>query len=88
MGPDGHGIGCCVILNSGCMSHGLIGAATSGLSKALCMTLSVIVAPLKETEPMDFRKAWYALDVSSIEPLRWEILTVLNASVTKYFWVS
>ena len=70
------------------MSHGLIGAATTGLSKALCMTLSVIIAPLNEFEPMDFREAWYALDVSSIEPLQWDILTVLNSSVTNHYWVS
>ena len=87
-GPDGFGIGVHCVLNSGSMSHGNVGDKSHGLSKGICMSIALIVAPLKESEPMDFSKAFYTLDVSSIAPLKLDVLRILNLAVSKNFWVS
>ena len=85
---NGYGIGPCVILNSGCMSHGSIGGNNTGLSKALCMALVLLIRPLNENQPIDFSAAWYALNVSDLTVLHLDILRLLNSGVTKHFWVS
>ena len=87
-GADGFGIGVHCTLNSGCMSHGNVGDGTHGLSKGICMSAALLIAPLKEEVPMDFSKAFYMVDVSSITPLRLDVLRILNLAVTKNFWVS
>ena len=70
------------------MSHGNVGGDTTGLSKALCMALVLLICPLKEDQPIDFSKAWFPLDVSKLSNMQLELLQILNASVTKHFWVS
>ena len=70
------------------MSHGSIGGGTRGLSKGLVMALVLLVNPLREDQPLDFSEAWYALDVGSLSHLHFEILRLLNAGVSKHFWVS
>ena len=70
------------------MSHGTIGSGTRGLSKGLVMALTVLINPLTEEIALDFSEAWYALDVGSLSHLHVEILRLLNAGVTKHFWVS
>ena len=70
------------------MSHGAIGGGTRGLSKGLVMALVVLVNPLTENQPLNFKEAWYALDVGSLSHLHAEILRLLNAGATKHFWVS
>ena len=70
------------------MSHGVVGRGSTGLSKALVMALVLFIRPLIENEPLNFKEAWYALDVSSISAMQLEILKVLNQGVTKHFWVS
>ena len=70
------------------MSHGTVGVGTRGLSKGLVMALVLLIRPLTEDQPLDFRKAWYTLDLGAIAPLHFQILNVLNNSVTKHFWVS
>ena len=88
MSKDGHGVGSCICLNSGCMSHGDIGSKTSGLSKAMSMMLSVLICPEKYNKPMDFSLAFYTVDVSDIPRRHLEILWFLNNAVTKHYWVS
>ena len=85
---NGYGIGSYVILNSGCMSHGVIGRGSNGLSKALCMAVVLFVRPLTENDPLDFTEAWYALNVGEMNYLQIEIISLLNRGVTKHFWVS
>ena len=85
---SGFGLGTCVILNSGSMSHGLIGGENTGLSKGLVMSLVVLINPLTDDKPLDFSLPWYACDVSNLNHLQLEILSILNSSVEKYFWVS
>ena len=87
-GANGHGLGQCIVLNSGCMSHGTIGSGTRGLSKGLVMALVVLIKPLTGDQPLNFREAWHALDVGSLSHLHAEILRILNAGATKHFWVS
>ena len=70
------------------MSHGSVGGANTGLSKALCMALVLLIRPLKEDQSIDFSKAWFPLDVSKLSNMQLELLQILNSSVTKHFWVS
>ena len=85
---SGFGLGQCIILNSGCMSHGNVGGTNTGLSKGLVMSLVVLINPLTDREPLDFSKPWYACDVSKLNHLQLEILSILSSSVDRYFWVS
>ena len=86
-GLDGYGVGTCTIINTGCMSHGNLGDETHGLSKAIAMGLVLIVCPLKESEPMDFEEAWYAIDMRNIKTHHSTILSLLNYAVSQNFWV-
>ena len=70
------------------MSHGSIGGESTGLSKALCMALVLLIRPLKEKEIIDFSAAWFALNVTDMKFMHLEILKLLNSGVTKHFWVS
>ena len=85
---QGYGLGSCLSLNSGCMSHGTIGSKSSGLSKALTMVLSLLICPLKVEEDMDFSKAWFTADLAKLPVRNLEILWFLDRAVTKHFWVS
>ena len=76
------------MLNSGKMSHGTLGGQNIGLSKALVMSLTLLMRPLTDSIPLDFSEAWFPLDVSTLNHLHLDILRILNASVTKHFWVS
>ena len=76
------------MLNSGKMSHGTLGGQNIGLSKSLVMSLSLLMRPLTDAIPLNFSDAWFALDVSNLNHLQLDILRILNASVTKHFWVS
>lgn len=69
------------------MSHGSIGGETTGLSKGLCMALVLLIRPLKENQPMDFSAAWFALNTGDIKHMHLDILRILNAGVSKHFWV-
>ena len=70
------------------MSHGCVGGDTTGLSKALCMALVLFISPLTEDQPLNFAEAWFALNVSNLPAKRLELLCLLNAGVTRHFWVS
>ena len=87
VGADGFGLGTHLSLNSGCMSHGNIGGST-GLSKALVMSLVLFIKPLKEDQQMDFSKAWYPMDVCNIKPLHLDLLHYLSLGADRHFWVS
>ena len=87
-GPEGFGVGTCVILNTGTMSHGSTVGPTTGLSKALAMGLVLVVCPSKEDITLDFKDAWFACDVSRMQPLHLNILQLLDCAVTSNFWVS
>ena len=88
MNSQGYAVGTHLSLNSGCMSHGNIGSKTGGLSKALIMTVCLLVCPLNLDKDMDFSKAWYACDVSNLPRFGLEILWFLNRAVSRHFWVS
>ena len=70
------------------MSHGSTVGPTTGLSKALAMGLVLIICPSKEDVTMDFRNAWFACDVSHMQPIHLNILQLLDCAVTQNFWVS
>ena len=70
------------------MSHGTLGTPSHGRSKALAMGLVLIICPLKEDEPMNFRHAWYAANMMDLKPLHSTLLTLLNQAVSQNFWVS
>ena len=88
MNDQGFGVGSCLTLNSGCMTHGTIGSKTSGLSKALTMAVCLLVCPLDIKDDMNFTNAWYAANIANLPRRGLEILWFLDRAVTKYFWVS
>ena len=85
---DGFGVGTAVILNSGCMTHSSVFSPNGGLSKSLCMSIAVILTPLKYSQPMDFSKPWYATSIEKMGYLHLDVLKVLQEACTKHFWVS
>ena len=87
-GLDGFGVGTCIIYNTGCMSHGSVEDEAHGLSKAIAMGLVLIICPLTEDEPRNFKEAWFACDISNLQPLHVKLLLLLDAAVTQHFWVS
>ena len=86
-GPDGFGVGTFLLLNTGRMSHGSVGGATTGLSKAISMGLVLIICPSKENETLNFKYAWFACDVARMQPLHLNLLQLLDIAVTQNFWV-
>ena len=88
MNQQGYGLGTHLTLNTGCMSHGTHGSKTSGMSKALAMTLCLLICPLKEDKDMNFMAAWYPACVANLPKRNLEILWYLDLAVTKHFWVS
>ena len=70
------------------MSHGSTGGKNTGLSKSLVMALVMLLSPSMDNQPLNFSAAWYPLDISSMNHLQLDLLSILSRSVTKYFWVS
>ena len=75
-------------LNTGCMTHGTIGSGTSGMSKALAMSLCLLICPLNMDQDMNFSAAWYPACLANLPKRNLEILWYLDLAVTKHYWVS
>lgn len=85
---DGYFAGSNLILNTGRMTTSNLTSEMRGSSKALNMSIHLIVCPEKLPLPMAYNRAWTPLNVSKIQRRYVPIVQVLARKLDALFWVS
>ena len=75
-----------MLLNSGLASHG--GGENKGLSKAACMTITLVTCPSQYGVALNWTQAWTPIDMKQYQIHLRPILIALAKSLDHWFWVS
>ena len=80
--------GSCICFNGGRMNHSKLLSENGGLSKALVMSLTLMVAPENINTPMNYWECWSPLDMRRVYVRFIPLISALCESLTFHFWVS
>ena len=82
----GYFAGSHILLNAGLASHG--GGSNRGLSKALCMVITLFLCPFQYVHDINWVEAWTPIDMLHFQPQFRPILIALAKALDNQFWVS
>ena len=85
---DGFFAGSNLIMNTGRMSHSNLTSEMKGMSKALNMSICLLICPEQLPLPMTYEQAWSPLNVLNIKKRYIPILQVVAKKLDSLFWVS
>ena len=77
-----------LILNTGRMNHSNLTTEMKGMSKALTMSICLLICPEQMPLPMTYEQAWSPLDILKIKKRYIPIVQVLARKLDSLFWVS
>ena len=77
-----------LIMNTGRMTHANLTSEMRGMSKALNMSLHLLVCPEKLPVQMAYNKAWTPLNILNIKRRYLPIIHVVARKLDSLFWVS
>ena len=87
MNGNAWGVGTCLLLNNGKMTHSDRFSKYGGLSKGISMAAALMMAPLNYYDQMNFSLAYYALNIMDIPRLHLEMLRKMFHTSQENFWV-
>ena len=85
---DGFFAGSNLIMNTGRMNHSNLTSEMKGMSKALNMSICLLICPEQMPLPMTYEQAWSPLNVLNIKRRYIPILQVVARKLDSLFWVS
>ena len=83
----GYEAGSCLCLNGGGMNHSKLLSKNGGLSKALIMSLTLMVAPEDINTPMCYWECWTPLNMQRVFRRFIPLVNALCEALTHHFWV-
>lgn len=75
-------------MNSGKMTHANLTTPMKGMSKALIMSLHLLVCPEKLPLPMAYHEAWTPFNILNVKLRYIPIIQVVAKKLDSLFWVS